>query len=338
MTGLRRGVGVLVCGAVLAACSIQTATAPTGKLTLYASFEDAQDLTAGHNVQISNVVAGSVRDVSLDGYEARVRMSIVDGHDIPKGTAAVVRRTSLLGEYYVDLVFPEGFDPEASEYLASGDEIERTETQPDIEQLAEQASVVVGAVTADDLAVSVEAVAEGLGGRGATLNRAIRDAATVVSALADQQGDLAAAVDGLGRLGEALGPSSSKLGEVIDALAAATEDVAGNRAGIVQAVDALVDLATVTNDVVLEPHTERLRTMLGQLNPLLGTLADRGDELDLLITDLLRFTEAFPTAVHNGNILLLAWAFVNNLPILDLGVVDDSDPLDALAKLVRGEL
>jgi len=338
MTGFRRWVGVVVCGAVLAACSLQTATAPTGKLTLYASFEDAQDLTAGHNVQISNVVAGSVRDVSLDGYQARVRMSIVDGHDIPKGTTAVVRRTSLLGEYYVDLVFPDGFEPEDSEYLASGDEITRTETQPDIEQLAEQASVVVGAVTADDLAVSVEAAAEGLGGRGATLNRAIRDAATVVSALADQQADLAAAVDGLGRLGEALGPSSGKLGEVIDALVAATEDVAGSRAGIVQAVDALVDLATVTNDVVLEPHTERLRTMLGQLNPLLGTLADRGDELALLITDLLRFTEAFPTALHNGNILLLAWAFVNNLPILDLGVVDDSDPLDALAQLVRGEL
>ena len=46
--------------------------------------------------------------------------------------------------------------------------------------------MVVGALTADDLATSVQAGAEALGGRGATLNRAIKDAAAVVGALADQ--------------------------------------------------------------------------------------------------------------------------------------------------------
>ena len=88
---LRRTGATVVVAGLLAACSIQTATAPTGSLTLYATFEDAQDLTPGHNVQISNVVAGSVRDVSLDGYRARVRLSISDGHRIPEGTVAVIR-------------------------------------------------------------------------------------------------------------------------------------------------------------------------------------------------------------------------------------------------------
>src|SRR3546814_4071444 len=71
-------------------------------LTLYASFDDVQDLTPGHNVQASNVVVGSVREISLDGYQAKVRMSIVDDFEVPDGTAAVVQRTSLLGEYYVE--------------------------------------------------------------------------------------------------------------------------------------------------------------------------------------------------------------------------------------------
>ena len=61
-------------------------------------------------------------------------------------------------------------------------------------------------------------------------------------------------------------------------------------------MEALVDLATVTNDVVLEPHAERLRILLSQISPILGSLADRTDVLADLVTNLLRFTEAVPDA------------------------------------------
>src|SRR3546814_7700257 len=89
-------------------------------------------------------------------------MSIVDDFDVPDGTAAVVQRTSLLGEYYVDLVLPDEFDPQAGPFLASGDVIDDATTQPDVEQLAEQAAAVVGALTADDIGATVDAAAEGL--------------------------------------------------------------------------------------------------------------------------------------------------------------------------------
>ncbi len=332
---LVRHVAATLAVALLAACSINTATAPTGKLTLYATFADAQDLTPGHNVQISNVVAGSVREVSLDGYQAKVRLSIKDGIRIPEGTVAVIRRTSLLGEYFVDLVLPATFDTEAGPFLRSGSTITDSETQPDLEQLAQQASVVVGALTADDLATTIQAGAEGLGGRGATLHRAIQDAASVIGALADQQADIGAAIDGLAKLGASLAPVHDRLGAVVGELAAASEEIAGSRAGAVQAVEALVALATATNDVVLEPHTERLRTMLAQVSPILGALADRTDVLADLVTDLLRFTEAFPTALHNGQVLLLAWAFVDQRQVLPGDV--DADPMVALAQLVRGD-
>jgi phospholipid/cholesterol/gamma-HCH transport system substrate-binding protein len=329
---MRRSLVAALVVTLLAACSIQTATAPTGSLTLYATFDDAQDLTPGHNVQISNVVAGSVRDVSLDGYRARVRMSISDGHRIPEGTAAVIRRTSLLGEYFVDLVLPADFDTEAGPFLQSGANITETETQPDIEQLAQEASVVVGALTADDLATTVQAGAEGLGGRGATLHQAIQDAGAVLGALADQQADIGAAIDGLARLGATLGPAHERVGIVVEELAAATSEVAGSRAGAVDAVGALVDLATATNDVVLEPHAERLRVMLSQVSPILGSLADRTDVLADLVTNLLRFTEAFPTALHDGQVLLLTWAY---LPTAVEGL-PGPDALAVLAEMAGG--
>lgn len=321
---------------VAGACSIETAGAPTGAVTLYASFADVQDLTPGHNVQASNVVVGSVQGIELDGYQARVELSIVDDFKVPEGAAAMVRRTSLLGEYFVDLVLPEHFDAVAGPFLEDGDVIEDATTQPDVEQLAEQAAAVVGALTADDLGASINAVATGLHWRGQVLHDLVRDAGLVVDALADQQAALGSTVDSIGELGSTLAPRAGELAATIEQLARASGTVADSRDEIVAAVDALVQLATAVNDTVIEPHTERLATLLRQLQPMLGTLADRSDVLADLIVDLDRFVQLFPSSVHNGNVLLLTWAYLPGA-LRDLGTASvPGDPLDALAVLAGG--
>jgi phospholipid/cholesterol/gamma-HCH transport system substrate-binding protein len=334
---IRRVLALAVALAVVTgACSIETAGAPTGAVSLYASFDDVQDLTPGHNVQASNVVVGSVRAIELDGYKARVELSIVDDFRVPDGVAAVVRRTSLLGEYYVDLVLPEHFDAEAGPFLDDGDVIVEASTQPDVEQLAEQAASVVGALTADDLGATINAAATGLGGRGQVLHDLVRDAGLVVDALADQQAALASTVDSMAELGGTLAPRAGELATTIEQLAAASGTLADSRDQIVAAVAALVDLATATNDTVIEPHAETLTTLLRQLQPMLGMLSDRSDVLADLIIDLGRFVDLFPSTVHNGNVLLLTWAFLPGA-LRDLGSASVAgDPLDALAQLVGG--
>jgi phospholipid/cholesterol/gamma-HCH transport system substrate-binding protein len=278
-------------------------------MTLHATFDDVQDLTRGHNVQSSNVVIGSVRHIELDGYRARVDLSIVENRAIPVGTEAVIRRTSLLGEYYVDLVFPAGFDPVAGPFLDDDGEIAATSTQLDVEQLAERAAAVVGSVAGDDLGAIVEAGAEALDGRGATINELVDQAADVTGALADQQADITTAVDNLAAVGAAVAPASDDIAALISDLADAAEVVAGSRDRTVAAVEALVSLARATNETVLVPHTDRIVQLLSDLEPVLGDLAGRSDVLAGLVTDLLRFTRALPTAIHNGQILLLTWAF-----------------------------
>jgi len=324
----------LVASFAMWACSIETAGAPTGAVDLVVHFDDVQDLTPGHNVQASNVVVGSVRDIRLDGYQAEVEISIVDDFRVPAGTEAMVRRTSLLGEYYVDLVLPVGFDATEGPFLADGDEIERSSTQPDVEQLAEQAAAVVGSLTADDLGATIEAAAIGLNGRGPALNRLVRDAGLVAAALADQSGDLARTVDGLGELGRTLGARADDLGGTIERLATATATVSENRERMVEALDALVALATATNDTVIEPHAERLATLLAELRPMLSTLVDRGDVLVDLLVDLDRFVQLFPTAVHNGNVLLLTWAHIPSA-LRDVGGTLDGLGLGALSDLLQ---
>jgi phospholipid/cholesterol/gamma-HCH transport system substrate-binding protein len=260
-------------------------------------------------VQSSNVVIGSVRHIDLDGYRARVAMSIVDGRAIPVGTEAVIRRTSLLGEYYVDLVFPEGFDAEGGPFLGDDAEIVETSTQLDVEQLAERAAGVIGSLAGDDLAAIVGAGAEALDGRGATLHDVVARAAEVTGAFADQLGELTAAIDDFAAVGAELAPASGDVGALIDDLTTATATVAGSRERAVAAVEALTSLARATNETVLVPHAERITSLLRELNPTLAELAGRSDVLAGLVTDLRRFAQALPNAIHNGQVLLLTWAY-----------------------------
>lgn len=335
MSAPRRALATLAAVALLAACDPQTATAPTGDLALVATFEDVQDLTRGNDVQISNVAVGSVRSIALDGHLARVELSIVDGRDVPVGTAAVVRRTSLLGEYYVDLVLPEGFDG-SGPFLESGALLEDTSIEPDLEQLAEQAAIVVGSIAGEDVAGLIDTGAEALGGRGGTLNTAVDDAALVLDALAGQQATLGAAIDDLAALGASLAPRSDDIGALVEDLAAATGSIAGSRDRVVDTVEALVALASTTTDVLFVPHSERFAQTLAELDPIVAGLAQQTAVLDELIVGFRRFTEVLPNALYDGQLLLLAWAYIDTTS-LGLGETNLADPIyQVLADLLGG--
>src|SRR3546814_13633893 len=92
---------------------------------------------------------------------------------------------------------------------------------------------------------------------------------------------------------------------------------------MVAAVEALGELATLTNDTVIEPHAERLTALLEQVRPLLGRLAERSDILATLIVDLGRFVERCPKAVHNGTVLMLAWLYPDVGGLLGQGTGQD---------------
>ena len=300
----RAAVLVLLLG-LLAGCDLQTAGSPTGDLELTLRLADTQDLVRGHTVQISNVEVGSVREVSLDGHEAVVTISIVDGHRIPTATEAVVRRTSLLGEHFVDLRLPPTGETEGP-YLRDGDQIGAT-AEPDFEDLAGQAAQIVGAVAVDDLGRIVDAAATGLGGRGAQLDRIVDRLAAVSQTLGDQRADIVAAIDAVAGLGATLAPASEELAGLIDDVAASSVALAQQRARIVGALEELTELAQTTNDVVLEPHTQRLTDLLADLDPLLGTVLANRTLVEETLVDLLRFAELIPQSFREGRLQQYVW-------------------------------
>ncbi len=320
-----------------AGCDVQTATAPGGDLTLYATFDDVQDLTRGHYVQISDVVVGSVGDLDLDGYRARARLDIDADREIPVGTRAVVRRTSLLGEHFVELVLPDTFVPGDSPLLSDGDEIADTASQLELEELAARASAVLGAIDAGALATTIDAGDRAIGDRGEQVNELIAQTGDIVATLRDQQDTLIGTVDALGTIGAQFAPHAEDLVALIDSLDQATRTVAANRDRAVTAARSLVDLARVTNDQVLIPHTERIVGLLAEADPVLGALAARSSAISDLFDDIVFFNEVFPTVQANGQVLLQAWLDPSVL-LGNPGTSDVTDPARLLTQLLNGVL
>jgi phospholipid/cholesterol/gamma-HCH transport system substrate-binding protein len=316
----------------LSSCTIQTANAPTGKVHLIATFDDVQQLLIGHNVQVANVPVGSVQKIELDGFRARVTMSILDGRNIPVGTRAVIKRTSLLGEHFVDLVYPASFNSTNGPFLKDGDVITQTDEQPDFEDLVHQAAAVIGSVTANDVQQVIEAGYKGIGGKGQELHDLVGELAQVTKALAGQQDKLAATVDGLGQLGSALAAGSPQIGTLVDDLAATSQTLAANRDRIVQTLQSLVDLAQLSNDTVLGPHAQALHDLIVQVDPLLQSLAEGRSTLEQLIPNVVRFTELIQQAIRHDDLLVLAWLFTGTPSGTAAGMTTQSsgDPVQTI--------
>jgi phospholipid/cholesterol/gamma-HCH transport system substrate-binding protein len=313
MTRIRARVGVLlVAVALVTGCTLQTAGAPKGKVTLHATFDDAQHLVTGHAVKVADVQVGTVVDVTLNrtptGYRATVKMSIVDSRKIPVGTKAALAQTSLLGENYVQLSFPPTFDPQNGPFLNDGDEIPDTRIDPSLEFVTQQAIEAIGAIETGDLASIVNTLATGIGGKGEQLHQLIEQLAQVGSTFAGQSGDIAAIVDGLGQLGRDLAGSANDLGLLVDNVAAATNVLTAQRQRFIDALTQLNRLAVALNTQVLEPHSAELDRILKELDPVAATLAANRDTIGQLLANLAIVAQKAPFSTDaSGGVLIFDW-------------------------------
>lgn len=312
----------------LSGCDVRTATAPGGELTLWATFDDVQDLTRGNYVEINDVVVGSVGSLELDGDRALARLDLED-RAVPVGTRAVVRRTSLLGEHFVDLVLPAAA---GGPVLADGDTIADTASQLELEELAGRAEAVLGAVNATSVSGTLAAADEALGGRGQQLNTLIAQTSDVVGAIDAQRDALVGAIDSLAAAADSFAPQADDLVALIDATDDATRTIAANRDRAVASARAVVDVLTTLNDQVLAPDAEMIVQLLAEANPVLGALAARSSAISGLFEDIVFFNTVFPTVQANGQVLIQAW--LDPFVLLG-GEIDPTDPAGLVTALLN---
>jgi phospholipid/cholesterol/gamma-HCH transport system substrate-binding protein len=305
--GIAGALGASVLAVVLAllcGCSIRTAGAPQGGLTLTATFDDVQNLVTGHSVQLADVKVGTVTGVRLVGHRAKVTMSVKDGVRIPRGTSAEIAVTSLLGENFVRLTLPPGGDLSRGPYLADGAEIAKTRVQPSFEQVVGQAGPIISALANDDLATVVDAGATAFAGKGERLNAMVGTSRRLVALFAGRRRELGVAVDRFTRLGRELAKGEDEFAQAPEQLEKTTWALKQNKDKALRTIRELTRLARLMNDKVLEGRVVRLRTMLRQLDPVLKTLGDNRARLTALLQQVVNFEAKVPRAVYDGQLLL----------------------------------
>lgn len=292
--------------AALSACSVRTAGAPKGGLTLTATFDDAQNLVVGHSVQLADVKIGTVTGIELVGYRAKVTMSIEKGVRIPRGTSAEIAVTSLLGENFVRLTPPPGADLTRGPFLADGQQITQTSEQPQFEQVVGKAGPLIEAVAENDVGTIVDAGATALNGNGRRLNDALAKSTTLLSIFGRQRRQLGVAVDQLAKLGRSLAGGDDELTRAPGELARTTRLLNENKTRILGAIEQLTRTARLLDDKVLEGRVRRLKTMIHQLDPVLAQLGGDRTRLTRLINGLVTFEAKLPRAAYDGQLLMYA--------------------------------
>lgn len=255
---------------------------------------DVGTLTRNSPVMIDDVTVGSIRDISADeNWNARVTIGLQEGTKVPKGTTATVGQASLLGAQYLELQPPEGAAASGSGLLHDGDVIplSRGGEFPSTEKTLSTLSLVLnggGLAQLQDITKELNAA---LGGNESSLHDLLPRLDDLVTTLDDQRADIVAAMDGMNRLSETVNEQSDVLDTALTDLQPATKILADEKDALTDAILALGTFSSTADDVMTESGQD-LRSMVKNLKPILGAVADAGKALPNTLT--LLFTFPFP--------------------------------------------
>lgn len=285
--------------AIVVACAVASLGACGGgpkQITVSAIFKQIGDLPRFANVQSSDVVIGSVRGISLDGYHARVQLRINANADIPRNAIALIRSTSLLGEEFVDLRAPVT-EPPSPDVLHNGDVIPlaRTTRIPGLDDaLIGLGRLLEGGTTAD-LATLIHSSAQIVKDKGVQLGQIFANAREVTGVLASRAPDLSTAISSLNDAIGTVADSSKTISAALSSTAGATGILAAQQADLdrlVRSLDSASSVLARYSKVSESPSDRSVKDLTGVLDKVMTTTSD----LDKAVSALAQFTDLWPRA------------------------------------------
>lgn len=286
-------VGALVAG-MLAGCGGGDDT-----LTVTAVFDDVADLADGAPVQLADVGIGQVRSIRLDegGSRAEVEMTIDTSAGVPADVTARVRRTSPLGEKFIEL---QPSDPTVSDptLLADGATIDNTEVVPDLEQLVGSGTDFFGALGAGELAVLLEESAEGFGGQGQNIRAVLDNLGGVAEGFAAHTDELETLITSIDQLAADTGPAAAQHADALTNLAAATDLLDDDSEELLDLMDSLAALAT-TGSSILREHVDEIENQIDALRSVSRAVATEQESFGVLLENAQHHNEALRLGVRD---------------------------------------
>ncbi|HEX9991856.1 MAG TPA: MlaD family protein [Acidimicrobiales bacterium] len=264
-------------------------------VTVHATFDDVADLANGAPVHYADVLVGHVTDIRLDrtGTRAELVLEVDRDADVPANVEARVRRTTPLGEKFVDLR-PLG-DVDEGEALADGTTVVRTEVVPDVEQLIASGTDLFAALSASEIAILLDEGAEAFGGKGKQLRELLGDLGTVVEGYAGRTRTIEQLIDAIDELAAATGPAAEANATSIEHLAETTRILDEQDDRLFDLIRSLNRLA-VEGGSILDEHLDEMAVQIDGLRSVTSALAAEQQALG----DLLEFTPAHNEALERG--------------------------------------
>ncbi len=227
-----------------------------GRIQATAVFDDVADLANGAPVQLSDVRIGEVTAIDLtDDHRVRVRVAFDEDVAVPAEVQARLRRTSALGEKFVELR-PLTRDEDAPR-LEDGATIDQAVVVPDVEDLVASGTELFTSISASQLAVIIEESANAVEGRAADLALLLTRLETVTEGYASRTDTLTQLIEDIGQLAGDVSPAAEAHAEAITNLAESTEVLDEASGDLLDTIESLTTLAQEGADV-LTTHFDRI--------------------------------------------------------------------------------
>ncbi|MBF6354155.1 MCE family protein [Nocardia higoensis] len=236
-------------------------------------------LTPNSPVMVDDVVVGSVRTISLDGWHAVVEAAVRPETVIPADAVATVGQTSLLGSTHLALNTPDGEQPTGRLESGARLPLNRASTYPSTEQTLASLSVVVNGGGLGQLGDIVAELNNALDGRGDQVVDLLARLDGFMAVLADQRAEIVASIEALTRLGETFAGQTDTLTRALDILPPTLDLLLAERPALTDALERLRVFSDTATGVVTEVSADLIAD-LRNLEPTLKAVADVGPLLD----------------------------------------------------------
>ena len=288
-----------------------------------ASFDDVVDLVPEGSVRLNDVEVGTIESIELgEDNRAQVTMSLAPDAPVPSEVEAVLAKTSVLGERYIDLV-PTTDDPVCC--IEDGTVIEQTSVRSDLEDLVAAGSDLLVSVSADAVRTTVEVGAKTFGGREALVGGFIDDVNSLVSTFDDNSDDLVKLVDALDRVTAAYAENAGDNAAVLEDLRVAAAALQDQDEQLLNTLD---DVTVLSNEATgfLAENQDEIANFVRRARLLLEEVEEADASIEKLLAIGPRYTTQLRRGALNGEAQVWLDVIICGLQDTDGDVSRDCTP------------
>jgi len=256
-----------------------------GAGTYHVEVSNVGTLEPNSPVMVDDVVVGSVRSMTVDGWHADLEVSVRPDVVIPANVVARVGQTSLLGSMHVALDPPLGQVPEGRLPAGATIPMSRSAAFPSTERTLSTLSTLVTSGGLGQIGDLIHSFNVALSGREAQARDVLIRLDRLVGVFDNQREDVVAAIQALQRLSGVLVEQRDVIRRALDELPPAIDVLIEQRPRFITALERLRAFSDTTVAVVNDTQAD-LVANLTNLSPALRELADVGPEIDIALAFL----------------------------------------------------